>query len=57
MDFKSGGQAIQRLRKERGLTQEQLAERAGITPNTVSRFERGTLIPALDTLVDLCNAL
>jgi len=26
MDFTQGGQAIQRIRKERGMTQEQLAE-------------------------------
>lgn len=57
MDFKRGGQAIQRIRKERGLTQEQLADRANITSNTVSRIERGLLIPALPTLIDICNAL
>ena len=57
MDFKRGGQAIQRIRKERGLTQEQLAEKAGVTSNTVSRLERGQLIPSVPTLIDLCNAL
>jgi len=57
MDFRRGGEAIQRIRKERGLTQEQLAEMAAITSNTVSRIERGQLIPALPTLVDICNAL
>jgi transcriptional regulator with XRE-family HTH domain len=39
------------------LTQEQLADKAGITSNTVSRIERGLLLPALPTLVDICNAL
>ena len=57
MDFKKGGQAIQRIRKERGLTQEQLADKAAITSNTVSRLERGLIVPALPTLVDICNAL
>lgn len=57
LDFKRGGEAIQRTRKERGLTQEQLAESIGITSNTVSRIERGQLIPALPTLVDICNVL
>ena len=57
MDFKKGGQAIQRIRKERGLTQEQLADRAAITSNTVSRLERGLMVPALQTLIDICNAL
>lgn len=57
MDFTRGGQAIQRIRKERGITQEDLADKSGITPNTVSRIERGLLIPALSTLIDICNAL
>ena len=57
MDFKRGGQAIQRIRKERGRTQEDLADKSGITSNTVSRIERGLLIPALPTLIDICNAL
>ena len=53
MDFKRGGQAIQRIRKERGMTQEDLADKSGITSNTVSRIERGLLIPALPTLIDI----
>jgi transcriptional regulator with XRE-family HTH domain len=57
MEFHRGGQAIQRIRRERRLTQEQLADKAGITSNTVSRIERGLLVPALPTLVDICNAL
>lgn len=57
MDFKQGGQVIQRIRKERGMTQEQLAERVGVDPNSISRIERGRLIPALPTLIDVCNAL
>lgn len=57
MDFRRGGQAIQRIRKERGMTQEDLADKSGITSNTVSRIERGLLIPALPTLIDICNAL
>ena len=57
MDFKRGGQAIQRIRKEHGMTQEDLADKSGITSNTVSRIERGLLIPALPTLIDICNTL
>ena len=57
MDFKQGGQAIQRMRKERGMTQEQLADLTDIASNSVSRIERGLLIPALPTLIDICNAL
>ena len=57
MDFKQGGQAIQRIRKERGMTQEQLAELTDVASNSISRIERGLLIPALPTLIDICNAL
>ena len=57
MDFKQGGQAIQRIRKERGLTQEQLAEMTDVASNSISRIERGLLIPALPTLIDIGNAL
>lgn len=57
MDFRQGGQAIQRIRKERHLTQEQLAELVGTTSNSISRIECGALLPALPTLISICNAL
>ena len=57
MDFKQGGQAIRRIRKERGMTQEQLAEITNIASNSIARIERGLLVPALPTLIDICNAL
>lgn len=57
MDFKQGGQIIRAIRRERGITQEQLAEEANVTSNTISRIERGYLVPALPTLIDICNAL
>ena len=57
MDFKQGGQVIQHTRKERGMTQEQLAEKTDVSSNSISRIERGQLVPALSTLIDICNAL
>jgi len=57
MDFKLGGQVIQRTRKECGMTQEQLAEKTGVSSNSISRIERGQLVPALSTLIGICNAL
>ncbi len=39
------------------MTQEQLGELVDVAPNSISRIERGLLIPALPTLVDICNAL
>lgn len=57
MDFKQGGQAIQRIRKEHGMTQERLAELTNVASNSISRIERGLLMPALPTLIEICNAL
>ena len=57
MDFKQGGKLIQSIRKERGMTQEQLAEKTDVAANSISRIERGLLVPALSTLIGICNAL
>ena len=39
------GKVINMLRSERGLTQQQLASSVGVGQATISRIERGTLIP------------
>jgi transcriptional regulator with XRE-family HTH domain len=39
------GQRLRRLRNQRGLSQEQLADRAGISPATVARLERQPAAP------------
>ena len=36
---------IEQLRKEKGLTQEQLAKMLGLAPHTVNRWERGHHMP------------
>ena len=48
---------LKAYRLDAKLTQEDLADKSGITSNTVSRIERGLLIPALPTLINICNAL
>ena len=45
------GQRIQKLRKVAGLTQEQLAERMGVTRQAVSKWESDGGVPELDTLI------
>ena len=55
--LKEMGQRIMERRKKLGLTQEALGERAGVSTVTVSRIERGVLVPSLSTLICLCNAL
>ncbi len=44
-------------RAARGLTQEQLAERAGIHWTTIGKIERGKLIPSVAILAGLAHAL
>ena len=46
---------LQELRKENGLTQEQLAERMGVARRTVSRWETGSNMPDLDLLIELSD--
>lgn len=48
---------IKKIRKQRGMTQEALAEAANISPEYVSRIERGINKPSLKTLYDLSMAL
>lgn len=48
------GNNISFLRKQKKLTQEQLADRMGVTRQTVSRWESNEVIPELDRLVEMC---
>ena len=45
---------IRELRKERGLTQEQLGKAVGIANNTISQYETGALEPNIETIIKLC---
>ena len=51
------GRRIQEIRKQKGLTQEQLAERVNISPHYLSALERGVYNIKLDLLVDILNVL
>ena len=55
MDMVKIGKLLQELRKEKGFTQEQLAERMGVARRTVSRWETGSNMPDLDILVELSD--
>ena len=48
---------VARLRLDRQLTQEQLAERAGVARMTLGKIERGVVVPRAGTLADLATAL
>ena len=49
------GRMIRKLRKERNLTQEELAEQLNITPQAVSRWESGAGLPDISQIVPLAN--
>jgi len=52
-----GMKHLRRIRKDRGLTQEQLSEKAGVSQGMVSRIEAGTANPTLDIIEALAEAL
>lgn len=51
------GERLRKFRLQRGLTQRQVAELAGCDTILISRYERGSGLPNLDTLVALAGAL
>lgn len=51
------GKAIRTLREKRGLSQESLAPKAGITPGTLSLIERGEANPTWGTVRGIAGAL
>ncbi len=57
MDYLRLGQRIRRQRKLMGLTQKEVAERAGISLPFYGHIERGTRKASLETTVDIANAL
>ena len=57
IDMKKVGVQISTLRKNKGLTQSELAERLGISFQAVSKWENGVTLPEVSILVDLANVL
>lgn len=57
MDQTTIGKRIQTLRKQQGLTQEQLAERVGVSPQAVSKWETDNSCPDISILPQLASVL
>ena len=55
MDLQKIGAFLKELRKEKELTQEQLAETLSVSRRTVSRWETGSNMPDLDLLVEMAD--
>lgn len=51
------GKELRKARKEAGLSQEQLAEKAGIHRTYVSLLERDVKSPTVEVLLRICEAL
>lgn len=57
MDQAAIGRFIAAVRRERELTQRELAERLGISDKTVSKWECGNGLPEVSLMLPLCEAL
>lgn len=57
MLYRSMGKRVRQQRLNARMTQERLAEEAGISLSFLGHIERGTRKASLDTLVRICNAL
>ena len=57
MEKEKTGQLISELRKEKGLTQKQLADALNVTDKAVSKWERGLSFPDISMLEPLSDLL
>lgn len=51
------GDILRARRKARKISQEQLADIAGISPRTLRDIEKGIANPELETLMKICHVL
>jgi len=57
LDLIKTGSFISEMRKEKGLTQKQLADQVGVSDKAVSRWETGKGLPDTSIMPELCKAL
>ena len=57
IDYVAIGQRIRALRRGAKLTQEELAQQAGISASFLGHIERGSRVLSVETLLALCGAL
>ena len=55
MDQIKTGAFLKELRREKGITQEQLAEELGVSGRTISRWETGSNMPDISLLVEIAG--
>lgn len=54
---KEFGKHVRSLRRARGVTQDALANRSGLSADTIRRIEHGSFSASIDTLRKLCSGL
>ena len=57
MDYRKLGMRVRQQRVLNRLTQEQLAEKAGVSSSFIGHIERGEKKASVETVVALCNAM
>ena len=57
LDYVKLGNRIRKIRKEKGLTQEVLAEKSDLSANHISHIERANTMIGLPALIQIVNAL
>lgn len=57
MQLDSIGKYLRKYRREKGLSQETLAEMTNLSSNYIGMLERGQKVPSLETFIELINAL
>jgi len=49
------GENLKKLRKSRNLSQEDLAEKVGVSRQSVSKWETGDAYPEMNNILELCK--
>ena len=57
MDKKAIGRRLKEYRRKAGLTQDELAEKVGLSPHYYSAIERGASFPRIEKLVLILNVI
>ena len=57
LDYGKMGMRIRQVRKAKGWSQNELAEKCGISMSFLGHIERGSRIMSMETFANICNAL
>lgn len=57
MEEKTVGEIIREARKSAGMTQEEVAEKLGISRSVIAKYETGAISPTIDRLIEIMDAI